>query len=236
MTTEAPMFLLLDDAAIAWLAPKGDAQRQGVLPQGRKTMEEQADDWMQTTAKKGVALGVSTHSAEKILQSPLGQIIIESCKHRYYLPNPGAMEKHIRAIYEEMGLTETAIQTIAASRPQRDVYYAHEELGQRLISLAHGPFTLACIARNDAEDHALMDALYQQEGREGFAAAYFRRCGYPDAARRVEAWWQRRREAEARAQERARERQEREGDEATLSVGDEWLVAGGLGGGRGRPE
>jgi hypothetical protein len=236
MTTEAPMFLLLDDAAIAWLAPKGDAQRQGVLPQGRKTMEEQADDWMQTTAKKGVALGVSTHSAEKILQSPLGQIIIESCKHRYYLPNPGAMEKHIRAIYEEMGLTETAIQTIAASRPQCDVYYAHEELGQRLISLAHGPFTLACIARNDAEDHALMDALYQQEGREGFAAAYFRRCGYPDAARRVEAWWQRRREAEARAQERARERQEREGDAATLSVGDEWLVAGGLGGGRGRPE
>ena len=45
-----------------------------------------------------------------------------------------------------MGLTETAIQTIAAARPQRDVYYAHEELGQRLISLAHGPLTLDCIA------------------------------------------------------------------------------------------
>jgi type IV secretion system protein VirB4 len=228
MTTEAPMFLLLDDAAIAWLAPKGDAQRQGVLPQGRKTMEEQADDWLQTTAKKGVALGVSTHSAEKILQSPLGQIMIESCKHRYYLPNPGAMEKHIRAVYEEMGLTETAIQTIAASRPQRDVYYAHEELGQRLISLAHGPLTLDCIARNAAEDHALMDTLLQQEGREGFAAAWFRHHGYTDAASRVAAWWQQRREQETRLQEQAAEGREqddpdaggREANEETLSVGD----------------
>jgi type IV secretion system protein TrbE len=228
MTTEAPMFLLLDDAAIAWLAPKGEAQRQGVLPQGRKTMEEQADDWLQTTAKKGVSLGVSTHSAEKILQSPLGQIMIESCKHRYYLPNPGATEKHIRAVYAEMGLTDTAIQTIAASRPQRDVYYAHEELGQRLISLAHGPLTLDCIARNAAEDHALMDTLLQQEGREGFAAAWFRHHGYPDAAQRVEAWWQRRREQEERLQEqgvRSRETEgpgaeAREANEETLSVGE----------------
>jgi hypothetical protein len=127
-----------------------------------------------------------------------------------------------------MGLADTAIETIAAGRPQRDVYYAHEELGQRLISLAHGPLTLDCIARNDAEDHVLMDTLYQQEGREGFAAAYFRHRGYPEAARRVEAWWRQRREAEARVQEALARRSEpgepgigeRAEDEATLSVGD----------------
>src|SRR5262249_22624010 len=111
-------------------------------------------------------------------------------------------------------------ETIAASRPQRDVYYAHEELGQRLISLAHGPLTLACIARNDAEDHALIDRLIQEEGREGFTAAYFRHQGYPEAAKRVEAWWQRRREAEARARDMAREHQERMEDEAPVSIGD----------------
>jgi type IV secretion system protein TrbE len=168
-----------------------------------------------------VALGVSTHSAEKILQSPLGQIMIESCKHRYYLPNPGAMEQHTRAVYEEMGLTETAIQTIAAARPQRDVYYAHEELGQRLISLAHGPLALDCIARNDAEDHALMDALLQQEGREGFAAAWFRHHGYDDAAQRVEAWWQQRREAEARLQEQEARRGAQETQSPTEGASDE---------------
>jgi hypothetical protein len=138
------------------------------------------------------------------------------------------MEKHIRAVYEEMGLTETAIQTIAASRPQRDVYYAHEELGQRLISLAHGPLTLDCIARNTAEDHALMDTLLQQEGREGFAAAWFRHHGYIDAASRVAAWWQQRREAEARLQDQGVPSRETEGpgaeareaNEETLSVGE----------------
>jgi hypothetical protein len=127
-----------------------------------------------------------------------------------------------------MGLTETAIQTIAAARPQRDVYYAHEELGQRLISLAHGPLTLDCIARNAAEDHALMDTLLQQEGREGFAAAWFRHHGYTDAASRVAAWWQQRREQETRLQEQAAEGREqddpdaggREANEETLSVGD----------------
>jgi type IV secretion system protein VirB4 len=228
MTTDAPMFLLLDDAAIAWLTPKTDAPAQSVMPVGRKSMEEQADDWMQTTAKRGVSVGISTHSAQKIMESRLGQIIVESCKHRYYLPNPGATQPRERLVYEEMGLADTAIETIAAGRPQRDVYYAHEELGQRLISLAHGPLTLDCIARNDAEDHVLMDTLYQQEGREGFAAAYFRHRGYPEAARRVEAWWRQRREAEARVQEALARRSEpgepgigeRAEDEATLSVGD----------------
>jgi hypothetical protein len=89
-----------------------------------------------------------------------------------------------------MGRSETAIQTIATARAQRDVYFVHEEAGERLFSLAHGPFTLDCIARNSAEDHELMDQLYQHEGREGFTAAWFRRHGYDEAARRVEAWWQ----------------------------------------------
>ena len=163
-------------------------------------------------------MGISTHSAHKIMDSRLGQIIIESCKHRYYLPNKAATTPRERVVYEEMGLADTAIETIAMGRPQRDVYYAHEELGQRLITMAHGPFTLDCIARNDAADHALFDDLIQQEGREGFAAAYFRHEGYPEAAQRVEAWWQQRREAEARLEET--QLTERETDEATVPVGD----------------
>jgi len=46
MRTERPMFLLLDDAAIAWLTPKVDAGSGSTLTPGRKSMEEQADDWM----------------------------------------------------------------------------------------------------------------------------------------------------------------------------------------------
>jgi type IV secretory pathway VirB4 component len=188
MATTHPMFLLLDDAAIAWLAPKGEHRRQTAIPPGRQTMEEQADDWLQTTAKRGVSLGIATHSVEKILQSRLGQIIIESCKHRFYLPNRGAMQKHIRAVYEEMGLPENTIRTIATLRPQRDVLYAHEELGRRSFSLPFGPFELDCLARNSAEDHELCDKILAQEGPEGFTAAYLRHRGWEEEAYAVQHW------------------------------------------------
>ena len=154
-------------------------------------MEEQADDWLQTTAKRGVSLGITTHSVEKILSSRLGQIIIESCKHRFYLPNRGALQKHIRAVYEEMGLPENAIRTIATLRPQRDVLYAHEELGRRAFSVPLGPFELDCLARNSADDRALCDTLLTQEGREGFTAAYLRYRGWEKEACDVETWQRR---------------------------------------------
>jgi len=85
-----------------------------------------------------------------------------------------------------MGLTHTAIRTIATARPQRDVYYACTELGQRLFALPLGPRTLACVARNSADDHALMETLLAREGRDGFAAAWLRAHGFAEEARYVE--------------------------------------------------
>ncbi len=93
-----------------------------------------------------------------------------------------ALEPNIQAIYERMGLTSTAIRQIATARPQRDVYYACSELGQRLFHLPLSPLSLACLARNRAEDHALMDTLLAQEGQEGFAAAWLRTQGFTKEA------------------------------------------------------
>jgi type IV secretion system protein TrbE len=188
MDTAHPMFLLLDDAAIAWLVPKDDPRRATAVVSGRKTMEEQADDWLQTTAKKSVSLGISTHSVEKILGSRLGQIIIESCKHRYYLPDRGAMQPHVKAVYTELGLSENSIRTVATLTPQRDVFYSHEELGSRPFALPLTPFELDCLAKNSAADHALMETLLAQEGREGFAAAWLRTHGWTEEAARVDEW------------------------------------------------
>jgi type IV secretion system protein VirB4 len=181
MTTQAPMLLFLDDAAVPWLTPKGTAG-------GQQAMEAQLKDWLMSTRKKGVSLGFSTHSLGQVFESPLGALLAEGCPLQFYLPNPAALTPRIRRIYEEMGRSETAIQTIATARAQRDVYFVHEEAGERLFSLAHGPFTLDCIARNSAEDHALMDELLAKEGREGFPAAWFRAHGWDDAAHKVEHW------------------------------------------------
>ena len=171
MRTDAPMLLLLDDAAIPWAVPK---------------IEETSTEWMMTTRKKSVSLGFMTHSLSQVFASPLGALLEEGCPTRFYLPMPAAMEPNIAAIYTRMGVTPTAIRTIATARPQRDVYYACTELGQRLFALPLGPLALACLARNRAEDHALMDEILVTEGREGFAAAWLRAQGFPEAARSIE--------------------------------------------------
>src|SRR5262249_13613368 len=108
------------------------------------------------------------------------------CPTRLYLPMPAAMEPNIAAIYTRMGLTSTAIRTIATARPQRDVYYACTELGQRLFHLPLGPLALACLARNRAEDHALMEAILPTEGGEGLAAAWCGANGFAKEATYVE--------------------------------------------------
>jgi len=182
------MFLLLDDAAIAWLMPKSENQHRAAVTPGRQTMEEQCLDWLQTTRKKSVSLGVSTHSLEKVFESPIGRILVEGCQLRFFMPNPSAMVPLIRRTYEDIGLTDTAIHTIASAMPQRQVYLTHAELGQRLLDIPHGPLALDCLARNDEDDHALMDELLTQEGREGFSEAWFRRHNHHDAARQVAAW------------------------------------------------
>ncbi len=150
------MLLLCDDAAIPWAVPQ---------------IQEQSQEWLMTTRKKGVSLGFMTHSISQVFHSKLGTLLEEGCPTRFYLPMPAALEPNIAEIYLRLGLTMNAIRTIATARPQRDVYYACTELGQRLFSLPLGPLALACLARNRAEDHALMDTILAREGREGFAIA-----------------------------------------------------------------
>jgi type IV secretory pathway VirB4 component len=171
MRTDAPMLLLIDDAAIPWAVPK---------------IEEKSREWMMTTRKKSVSLGFMTHSLSQVFSSPLGTLLAEGCPTRFFLANKEALTPMITEIYERIGLTRAAIQLIATARPQRDIYYACTELGQRLFHLPLSPLTLACVARNTAEDHELMDALLAREGREGFAAAWLRAQGFAEEATYVE--------------------------------------------------
>jgi type IV secretory pathway VirB4 component len=171
MSTDAPMLLWFDDAAIPWRV---------------KRLSDQSTEWMMTTRKKSVSLGFATHSLSQVFSSPLGGLLEEGCPTRFFLPMPSAMEPKIAAIYEQMGLTANAIRLIATARPQRDVYYHCTELGQRLFHLPLGPLALACLARNRAEDHVLMDKLLMEEGKEGFAAAWLHAQGFTKEATYVQ--------------------------------------------------
>jgi type IV secretion system protein VirB4 len=183
MRTDAPMFLFLDDAAVTWLTPRQETSERGDI---RKKLENRCRDWLMTSAKKNVSLGFATHSLFQVFSSALGPLLEEGCPTRFLLPNASALEPTIAAIYANLGLTENAIRLLATSRPQRDVYYVCKELGQRVFSLPLGPRALAAFARNTVEDHAAMDALLATEGKEGFAAAWYRHVGDDEAAHFLE--------------------------------------------------
>jgi type IV secretion system protein VirB4 len=184
MRTDAPMLLLLDDAAITWIANDTYRQSQHGLMRAAQR-EEKLKEWLTTTAKKGVSLGFLTHSLAQVFGGVLGVLLTESCPSRFFLPNPEALQPNIYAIYQEMGLAEPAIMQIATARPQRDIFYSCKELGQIRFALPLAPLILDCVARNRAEDHALMDRLLQTEGREGFAAAWLRHWGWQKEAEYV---------------------------------------------------
>jgi type IV secretion system protein VirB4 len=171
MSTDRPMLLLFDDAAIPWQVPR---------------IRQDTKDWLRTTRKKAVSLGFMTHSLADIFGRDVGQLtdlgpmLLESCPLRIYVANPEAAKPTIRAIYRQIGLEDPAIDQIAVMRPQRDFYYELREVGQRPFALPFSRFALACLARNRAEDHRLMDEILAKEGREGFAASWIRHHGYGD--------------------------------------------------------
>jgi type IV secretion system protein VirB4 len=113
------------------------------------------------------------------------------------MPNTAALKPDVAAIYRRIGFTDNAIRTIALARRQRDVFWYVEDLGQRVFSLPFTPFELDCLSRNTDEDHALIDKVLAQEGREGFAAGWFRINGWEEEAYAVEHWHERQAETES---------------------------------------
>jgi type IV secretion system protein TrbE len=173
MSTDRKMLLIFDDAAI---------------PLEITRIRRNAKEWLRTARKLGVSVGFATHSLDDlfskggVIGEELAAILLESCPVRFYLANPEASKETIRAIYRKMGLEDTAIDTIAVMRPQRDVYYELREMGQRPISLEFPKVVLDCLARNTAADQRLIADVLQQEGREGFAARWFELHGYTEEA------------------------------------------------------
>ena len=86
MRTDAPMFLLLDDAAVTWLTPQQGAHEQADI---RRKLEQRCRDWLMTTRKKNVSLGFSTHSLSQVFSSALGPLLEEGCPSRFFLPDDG---------------------------------------------------------------------------------------------------------------------------------------------------
>jgi type IV secretion system protein TrbE len=159
--------------------------RQSPVAWALPDYRENGKKWLVTTAKKNASLGFFTHSLTQVFESPLGALLIESCPTTFVLPNPAARTPKMAAVYDQIGFNAAEIAMISSMRPQRDCYYSAELFGKRPFSLVLSPLLLSIMARNTADDHALMDTILAQEGRDGFAAGWLRAQGYPEAAAHI---------------------------------------------------
>lgn len=179
MSTDRPMLLMYEDAAVVWMAESMDQVGTGM---DAKKRQDKVKEDLQTAAKKGVSVGYSTHTLREVFGGAFGTILKEACPSVFYMPNEEALSEDIYAIYRRLGLEDPAIQVISRLRRQRDVYLTVRGHGQQVLHFPHTPEVLACLARNSAADHARMDRLMADVGRDGFAPAWMRSEGMEDAA------------------------------------------------------
>ncbi|MDA9527866.1 MULTISPECIES: conjugal transfer protein TrbE [Bradyrhizobium] len=132
---------------------------------------QQLREWLKTLRKKNASVVFATQSLSDIDGSNIAPAIIESCPTRIFLPNERAIEPQITAIYQRFGLNDRQIEIIARATPKRD-YYCQSRRGNRLFELGLGPVALAFCAASSRDDHAAIERLLAEHGRDDFTAAW----------------------------------------------------------------
>ena len=132
---------------------------------------QQLREWLKTLRKKNASVVFATQSLSDIDGSNIAPAIVESCPTRIFLPNERAIEPQITAIYRRFGLNDRQIEIIARATPKRD-YYCQSRRGNRLFELGLGPVALAFCAASSKSDHAAIERLLAEHGREAFTRAW----------------------------------------------------------------
>ena len=106
-------------------------------------------EWLKTLRRFKVYLVFASQSPADVANSPLFDVLKESCYTKIFLPNPNALQAETAKFYERFSLNERQIEIIAHAVPKRD-YYFTSPLGNRLFSLALSDVGLAyCAATGD---------------------------------------------------------------------------------------
>ncbi|MGY4467458.1 type IV secretion/conjugal transfer VirB4 family ATPase [Bradyrhizobium sp. LB9.1b] len=144
---------------------------EGWLVLGDPAFAQQLREWLKTLRKKNASVVFATQSLSDIDSSNIAPAIVESCPTRIFLPSERAIEPQITAIYQRFGLNDRQIEIIARATPKRD-YYCQSRRGNRLFELGLGPVALAFCAVSSKADHAAIERLLAEHGRDDFTAAW----------------------------------------------------------------
>jgi type IV secretion system protein VirB4 len=132
---------------------------------------QQLREWLKTLRKKNASVVFATQSLSDIDGSNIAAAIVESCPTRIFLPNERAIEPQILGVYRRFGLNDRQIEIIARAAPKRD-YYCQSRHGNRLFELGLGPVALAFCAASSKADHAAVERILAQSGRDAFVSTW----------------------------------------------------------------
>jgi len=132
---------------------------------------QQLREWLKTLRKKNASVVFATQSLSDIDGSSIAPAIVESCPTRVFLPNERAIEPQITGIYRRFGLNDRQIEILTRATPKRD-YYCQSRRGNRLFELGLGPVALAFCAASSKTDHAAIERVLAEHGRDAFTPAW----------------------------------------------------------------
>jgi type IV secretion system protein VirB4 len=164
--TGAPTLVLIDEA---WIALKHPFFR------------ERLRDWLKTLRKMNACVVLATQNLSDIWNSPIRDVVFESCPTKILLPNAEVLHGATRPLYEALGLNSRELELLAQATPKRD-YYVTSPLGRRMISFGMGPVSLAFTAANSREDRARAARCRARHGRH-WAPAWLAEQGVGDWGR-----------------------------------------------------
>jgi type IV secretion system protein VirB4 len=158
--TGAPTLVIMDEA---WVALRNDLFR------------EKLRDWLKTARKNNGVVIMATQNLSDIYNSPIKDVVLESCPTKILLANAEAGNPASRVFYESLGLNEREIEIIQTALPKLH-YYVATPLGRRLISLGIGKVALAFVGVSGADDRKAAELVMEQTP-EGWQSEWLRKRG-----------------------------------------------------------
>lgn len=145
----SPVLLVLDEA---WLMLNN------------KLFQDKIREWLKVMRKANCAVVFATQSISDVGNSPIRDVIYESCPTKILLPNNEARSNvGCFAQYTAIGMNDRQVDLIAHATYKRDYYYM-SPLGRRMFRLGLGPVCLSFVGASGKEDVALARSLMAAHG------------------------------------------------------------------------
>lgn len=141
---------------------------------------ERVREWLKTLRKFNGVVLLSTQNLSDIFNSPIRDVVLESCPTKVLLPNAEAANPASREFYESIGMNDREVDIIQKSIPKRH-YYVVSPAGRRLISLGLGGVGLSFVGISSREERQLAEQSMEEFGND-WAAEWLRMRGLVDWA------------------------------------------------------